>query len=295
MVWNWKLASSTGQVEFGDDENLFVVDSWAVESGKLRVDDRDIPRSDSTRFGQDFRPPASLSFSLWVNGGSEERTLEGLSELAAAWRNDGDRLRSGSMATLQHPRGRFMFGRPREFESDAQRVESGYAKVSAKFQAADDLWYGPEELTRVRFVPPVSGGLTFPAEAPFTFDSGPAERNSSVVVGGDVATWPVFEVFGPVTNPEIEIVGVGRLVFRTTLAYDQFLRVDTRPWARWVQRGYLGSPDVLSPFPGALSPSGSRLSDVSLRPGVHTVVLRGYDPTGSAELGVIRNPAFTSF
>lgn len=143
--------------------------------------------------------------------------------------------------------------------------------------------------------PMQGGGLVFPATAPFTFDSGPAVRNGSVLVAGDVATWPVFEIYGPVTNPEVEVVGVGRLVFNTTLAYDQFLRVDTRPWARWVQRGYVQNPTVLSPLPGALSPSGSRLSDMALRPGAYQVLLRGYDPSGTAELGVVLNPAYTSF
>ncbi|UOQ60390.1 hypothetical protein MUN76_15380 [Leucobacter rhizosphaerae] len=162
------------------------------------------------------------------------------------------------------------------------------ARAELVFEAVDDLWYGPEQVTEISFVPPVSGGLEFPAMAPFTFDSGPTVRNGAVTVEGDVAAWPVFEIQGPVDDPEIDIVGVGRLIFRTSLAWDQTLTVDTRSWARWVKR----DGDAL---PGALSSSGARLSDVSLLPGSYTVLLRGYDTTGTAKLRVLVRPAFTSF
>lgn len=295
MSWDWVLQTDRGQAVFGDDAARAVASSWVIEPGKSRVDDRELPRADGLRFGQDFRGGQTARFSLWVSGDDEADVLAELAALATVWRNDGGRTFAGSMATLRHPNGRFMFGRPRSFEADAQRAGQGYATVKAVFEAQDDLWYGPEELTRIRFVPPVSGGLTFPAEAPFTFDSGATTRNGSVLVAGDVESWPVFEISGPVTNPEVEVVGVGRLMFKTTLAYDQFLRVDTRPWARWVQRGFVQNPTVLSPLPGALSPSGSRLSDMALRPGAYQVLLRGYDPSGTAELGVVLNPAYTSF
>ncbi|MCS3426739.1 hypothetical protein M2388_000383 [Leucobacter aridicollis] len=181
-----------------------------------------------------------------------------------------------------------MLGMPVELDPNEEYRLFDTNRAVLSFECVDDLWYGPEEQTTIRFVPPVSGGLTFPAEAPFTFDSGPAVRNASVQVTGDVSTWPVFEIKGPVTNPEVDIVGVGKLIFSVSLAYDQTLRVDTRPWARWVKRDGAA-------FPGALSSAGARLSDVSLAPGTYQVLLRGYDPTGTAELRVSTWPAFTSF
>ncbi|UOQ57249.1 phage tail family protein [Leucobacter allii] len=295
MAWDWTLTTEDRQITFGDDENLFVVDSWSVEPGKLRVDDREVPRGDGLRFGQDFRAGQVASFSLWVNGGDEATASAALSEFGAAWRNDTGRRIGGAMATLRHPQGRCAYGRPRGFTPDSNRIEQGWAKIKAEFECVDELWYGPEEVTEVSFVPPATGGLEFPAEAPFTFDSGPTVRNGSVIVSGDVASWPVFEILGPVANPEIDIIGVGRLVFRTTLAADQFLVVDTRPWARWVKRGYASNPTVLAALPGALDASGARLSDVALQPGAYSILLRGYDTTGTAKLRVRCEPAFTSF
>lgn len=288
MPWNWVLITQDTTLTFGDDDALIVVQEWSVEPGKLRVEDRERPRSDGLIFGQDLRSGQVVTFTMWVNGRNEDGAILGLSELQRAWRNDSGRSVGGAMCMLQHPRGRFVFGRPRGLVPNTRRVERGWATASADFECVDDLWYGPEEQTTIRFVPPVSGGLTFPAEAPFTFDSGPAVRNASVQVTGDVSTWPVFEIKGPVTNPEVDIVGVGKLIFSVDLAYDQTLRVDTRPWARWVKRDGAA-------FPGALSSAGARLSDVSLPPGTYQVLLRGYDPTGTAELRVSTWPAFTSF
>ncbi|MFF8817275.1 hypothetical protein ACF07D_04655 [Leucobacter sp. NPDC015123] len=209
-------------------------------------------------------------------------------DLLGVWRADEIRDRPGVHASLMAPSGRHVLGMPVELDPNEEYRLFDTNRAVLSFECVDDLWYGPEEQTTIRFVPPVSGGLTFPAEAPFTFDSGPAVRNASVQVTGDVSTWPVFEIKGPVTNPEVDIVGVGKLIFSVSLAYDQTLRVDTRPWARWVKRDGAA-------FPGALSASGARLSDVSLAPGTYQVLLRGYDPTGTAELRVSTWPAFTSF
>ncbi|MCW2287044.1 hypothetical protein [Leucobacter luti] len=209
-------------------------------------------------------------------------------EFLSVWRADEIRDVPGAFATLTASSGRFAVGLPVDIELDEEYRIFDTNRATVSFEARDDLWYGPEEVAEVSFVPPISGGLMFPASAPFTFDSGPTVRNGSVLVGGEVATWPVFEIHGPVANPEIDIVGLGRLIFRTTLAYDQVLTVDTRPWARWVKRDGAA-------FPGALDQSGSRLSDVALRPGAHTILLRGYDTTGTAKLRVRTWPAFTSF
>lgn len=295
MVWDWKLTTEGGHIEFGDDASLHVVESWAVDPGKLRTEDYANPRGDGSRFGRDLRPGQTVAFSMWVNGSDENEALSGLARMSALWRNDASRSRGGSLATLTHPRGRFAVGRPRAFTSDTQRVQRGYATAKAEFECADDLWYGQESQTQIFFQVAAGGGLRFPARSPFRFTSVGETRNAAVLVDGDVATWPVFEIHGPVTNPEIEVQGVGRLVFDVNLAYDQFLRVDTRPWARWVQRGVKGRPDELVPLPGALSPGGSRLSDMSLLPGSYTVLLRGFDATGTAEMRVSTWPAYTSF
>lgn len=288
MSWNWTLTTDGRQVVFGDDDALVVVDKWSASAGKLRIDDHENPRGDGLRFGSDYRSGQVVDFSMWVNGGDEETARAGLASVQAAWRNDVSRRRGGSMCRLEHPRGRAAFGRPRGFSADTQRIEQGWATIKADFEAVDDLWYGPEEVTTIRFVPEFTGGLPIPAAVPWVLGGGSGESSYMVTVGGDVAAWPVFELHGPIADPFIEVVGVGRLVFRGQLAYDQTLTVDTRHWARWVKRDGAA-------FPGALSPAGSRLSDMSMRPGSYQVFFGGHDPTGSSSLDVRVSPAFTSF
>lgn len=285
MAWVYRAGSRVLELGEGTDgPGLMEFPEVGVDASSEAIPS---PRQDSRRFGKDLIEGQTVSMKLEVR--SDERPLDDVwRDVVAAWRGDEVRGTAGALATLTADSGRSVFGRPRPVTSDSSHRLFGVIRAELVFECVDDLWYGAEEVTRIMFVPPVSGGLTFPAEAPFTFDSGPAVRNASVRVSGDVATWPVFEIQGPVSNPEVDVVGVGRLVFSVDLAYDQTLRVDTRPWARWVKRDG-------EAFPGALSPTGDRLSDVSLLPGTYQVLLRGYDPTGTAELRVITRPAFTSF
>lgn len=290
----WKLNVGGRQLEFGCELSGLGLMSTPRVKPMVEFDSYANPRGDGRRSGRMYRRGQAVS--LAIEARPDERSADEVwREFLSVWRADEIRSQPGAMARLTADTGRFAVGLPVDIEPDQEYRIFDTNRAAVVFEAQDDLWYGPEEVTRIRFVPPVSGGLTFPAEAPFTFDSGATTRNGSVLVAGDVESWPVFEISGPVTNPEVEVAGVGRLVFKTTLAYDQFLRVDTRPWARWVQRGYVQNPTVLSPLPGALSPSGSRLSDMALRPGAYQVLLRGYDPSGTAELGVVLNPAYTSF
>ncbi|MEB4614005.1 hypothetical protein [Leucobacter sp. M11] len=242
------------------------------------------PRGDGRRFGRVTRGGQSVSLEVEARASADLSFDEVARSLIAGWRAGPP----GQLGTLTAESGRSAYGIPLEIEEDQQNRLFGIGRAVLSFEAVDDLWYGPEEETVIRFAPPVSGGLRFPARAPFRFKSAPSVRNGAVLVSGDLPVHPVFEVRGPVTNPEIDVVGVGKLIFKTFLAYDQTLVVDTRAWARWVKRDGAA-------FPGALSSAGARLSDMVLSPGSHRVLLRGFDPTNTAELRVRVAPAFTSF
>lgn len=291
----WVFEAGARRIEFtGETSGLGLVDFPEVEI----VGEQEMfghPRRDGRSAGRDVI--AGQVVTLRVEARPDRRTLDEVwGELVAVWRGDDVRSRGGVLASLTSDSGRTVHGRPAPLKPDYSARLFGLQGAELRFECVSDLWFGEREATDIRFVSPASGGLTFPAEAPFTFDSGPVDSNGSVLVGGEVSAFPVFEILGPVTNPVVDVLGVGRLVFACDLKYDERLVVDTRPGARWVKRGVKGRPDSeLVAFPGALSPSGARLADMGLRPGAHTIILRGYDRTATALLRVLVEPAYTSF
>ena len=285
MVWSMRAGSQ--YVEFGDTLSglgLVADPEISLDAESEMVSN---PRGDGRRPGQDFM--AGQVVSLLVEALPDHRPLDEVwRELFTVWRGDEVRGRGGLLAELTAHSGRRALGRPRPIAPDMKNRVVNVNRAELTFEAVDDLWYGPEEVTTIRFVPVFTGGLPVPAAVPWVLGGGSGESSYMVTVGGDVAAWPVFELHGPILDPFIEVVGVGRLVFRGQLAYDQTLTVDTRHWARWVKRNGAA-------FPGALSPAGSRLSDMSMRPGAYQVFFGGYDPTGTSSLDVRVSPAFTSF
>lgn len=269
----------------------FVLTGFKRGVASARAGDRDRVRADGRAFGRDVKagPTHDVSLAALGDGSSQASREAAVAVLAGELERVIDALpvrsRGGALAQLWMG-DRFCYGRPRDLAPDDSGRWDGVAEYGFAFVAESDRWYGPMVSTRVRFSIPETGGLTFPAEAPFTFDSGPTQRNGVLVVGGDVETLPVFVIQGPVTNPSINVTGVGELQLSVTLAYDQTLTVDCRNG--WTKRDG-------SPLPGAVSPRGARLKDMALAPGSYEVVLRGYDPTGTGFLDVQVEPAFTTF
>lgn len=283
----WMLRVGDREIGFGCETSGLGLREFPQVSVAVEADSFVNPRGDGRRFGQGFRSGQAVSLSVVAR--PDHRPLDEVwRELAAVWRADAVRSVPGGLALLTADSGRSVFGRPVDIDPDMTDRKHDIVRAGLVFEAVDDLWYGPEQVTTIRFVPEFTGGLPIPAAVPWVLGGGIGESSYMVSVGGDVAASPVFELHGPILDPFIEVVGVGRLVFSGQLAYDQTLTVDTRHWARWVKR----DGDA---FPGALSPAGSRLSDMSMLPGSYQVFFGGYDPSGTSSLDVRVRPAFTSF
>ena len=283
----WTLTVGARQIQFGCElDGLGLMRTPHVKP-IVDLESYANPRGDGRRNGRMYRRGQAVS--LDVEARPDHRTADEVwRELLSVWRADEIRFEAGKHAYLTSDTGRVAVGMPVEIDPNQEYRIFDMNRAELTFEAVDDLWYGPEEVTTIRFVPVFTGGLPVPAAVPWVLGGGSGESSYMVTVGGDVAAWPVFELHGPILDPFIEVVGVGRLVFKGQLAYDQTLTVDTRHWARWVKRNG-------SPFPGALSPAGSRLSDMSRRPGSYQVFFGGHDPTGTSSLDVRVSPAFTSF
>lgn len=282
---DWRLVYDDVDLAFGSIRSGYVFPS-APEFGspELTNDDAARPRGDGVLFGQDTRSGTTVTFAIDVVGSGEAGVLSKLSPLAAAWRADSIRQTPGATATLVADTGRVTFGRPRRFAHSHAARKDGLIQVTADFATADDLWYGDEQSARVNLVPPSGGGLVAPLASPLS-TTPTSDRSTSIRVDGELPTWPVFEVAGPITNPVIEVVGLFRLGFSLSLAYDQKLVVDTRPWARSILRNGAS-------VAGALTSSSARLSRASIPPGSHETVLRGTSATGTASLVTRWRPAY---
>lgn len=283
---SWRLTYPGGDVQF--DTKYLVLDQ-APEIGDPTRSVGDVPATsgDALLFGRDRTEGRLVTFHVAVLGEGRDDTRARLSELQEAWRGDAVRHIPGAVAVLESDSGRVTFGRPRRFRPDLESDRLGHIAVDCDFQTADDLWYGPEQSTSVSIAPAVGGGLVAPLVAPLATTES-SDRSTAVTVGGSLPTWPVFEVRGPISGPVIELVGQWAMRFpNLSLAYDQTLVVDARPWARTILRDG-GS------VAGMLAQSSARLQDAVLPPGTHELVLRGTSLTGTASLTARWRDAYTT-
>lgn len=279
MPNDWHLSYPGEDLAFGSVASGFVFDA-APEVGPLEIrsDDAVRPRADGVVFGADFFGGRTITFGITVDGADEAEARERLAVLTKAWRADSIRSTPGAVATLASDSGRVAFGRPRRFVSADELLPFGLSRVTCDFAGGDSLWYGAESSASVTLAPSSNGGLIAPLASPLA-TTATSDRSTGFTVGGEVPTWPVFEIQGPITNPVVEVVGVFRMEFRTSLAYDQTLTVDTRPWARTILR------DGAS-LAGTLSRTSTRLSQASLPPGRYELALRGASESGTASVGI---------
>lgn len=277
----WRLIHPTADITFGTAAtpifNRLQPDLGDVE---IRNADAPRPRGDGLNFGIDYRSGRTITFDLGIRGVNEVEARRLLSELTTAWRADAVRETPGGVAELRaRYRGRevVMFGRPRRFVADTSHAKGGFIGVLADFSCSDDLFYSVEEAeVGMTITPTLGGGLMAPLAAPLGTTT-TSSRSLRFDVQSDLPVWPVYEVKGPITNPVVEVVGISRFEFRTTLAYDQSLVVDTRPWGRTVLRNGAS-------VAGTLTPRSTRLSQGSVPAGNHNFAFRGTDSTGTASV-----------
>lgn len=261
----------------GTDPGFLFTKMPVLDSSDYRTDDTDAPRSDVTLFGQDFRGGRLITFEMEASyyadtlDESEALVTEALDELMAVWDGDAVAKTGGAVASLTSHTGRTAFGRPRKPVADTTRTWQGRSTVSAEFQTVDNLWYGPEQVEPVSLVPLYTGGVTSPVTSPVTTEA-PSGRSKIITVGGRVPTRGVVTIRGPVINPVAELVDVFRFGFATTLAYDEWITIDTRAWRPRIMRN--GTAGI------ATDARSTRLLDAVIPPGEHEFVLRGTAPTG---------------
>lgn len=275
----WKIAYVGTELEFGTRATGLIFDT-APDLGdrQMRNEDTPLPHADGKTFGQDFVEGRTITFSVTVSGADEDEAHHLLSNMSRVWRADAIRQLPGEVATLTSERGRVLYGRPRRFVSDDEMLPHGIAVVTADFETADDNWYGDEERADINFMPNLGGGLVAPLASPLSTTLN-SDRSRAFTIGGDLPTWPIFEITGPIVNPVLEIVHNYKLEFQLSLTSRQTVRIDTRPFARSILRNDAS-------VRGTLSRKSVRLSSAALPPGGYEMVLRGQSAARTASASI---------
>lgn len=287
----WSLVYGDTAITFGPAD-LDVVNMTAPSIGdtEIQTDDSGRPRSDGRAFGLDFRGARTIAFDLGVLGDTEVEVRDNLAALATAWRADEVRSKPGAVAEMRvryAGRERATFGRPRRFAHSDEDFRQGFIPVVADFDSGDDLWYSiSEEAVTASLGAETGGGLEGPLASPLSTTAS-SDRSVFLRVNGDLPAWPVITITGPISNPEVEIIGEWKMTLATNIAEGQTVVIDTRPWSRSVLR------DGAS-IAGHLTRSSVRLANAGIRPGTHEVAFRGTSSTGTATVSVAWRDSFST-
>lgn len=288
----WSLIYPGTSLTFGPPD-LPIVNMSAPDLGAADITTDDIvrPRADGVAFGVDYRSGRTISFDLGINGTDEADARDTLATLTAAWRGDAVRSTAGVLAELHVQyagRERIVYGRPRRWSAVEEEAAQGWITVLCDFATTDDVFYDASAVVlSLGIIPPTGGGLVAPLASPLT-STASSDRSAALTVGGDLATWPIVLIRGPITNPSVSITGLWTLALATTLGVHDYVVLDTRPWERTVLRNGNAS------LAGALTRASARLSGASIPPGAYEVVLRGTDGTGTASAQVTCRAAYSA-
>jgi len=261
-------------------------------SGDSTTEDASRALEDGIQFGRDFVGGKSIAFEMGVLTDvnsplapasvplAHRMNLDYLDALEGWWKDPEWRRTPQSVAMLracEAGRTSRAYGRPRRYdEVVGATTRQGYSNVVCDFQLIDNCWYADDEqMIEVGLAAPPDGGLVAPLVAPLTTTI-ESEGEVMAVVGGSKATWAIIEFVGPVLNPTLTI-GDLTVGLTGTLAYDETVVIDPRPWKRTVLRSTDGAS-----LAGLLSRETPAMRDMVLDPGTHDVLFRGKDSTGSS-------------
>lgn len=284
-----------GGFRFGRGTN-YHVEHVDFGDAEIRTNDEFITREDGERFGRDYMGGRTITFTINIltrNGDGAAL----YAKMERAWRTNDTgggptRHRSGVMSRLRmnrHGRPKFVYGRPRAIAPTTGRVDQGWIPVTCTFKTESHRYYEDAlKQNSITVVPPTSGGFMWPITFPLA--TVPLSTQADIVqVLGDEDSWLVSRIDGPIANPIIDVVNYWQIKCNFTLGPTDYVEIDPRPWRRIVRK------NGTIPMRGAFTTDSRRLSGQWVPPGVHQVVLRGTDPTGTARLTTSWHNTYTSW
>lgn len=290
--WAFEL----GGVGFGCGTSVDVT-GWEPSGAIVRDQDHLADFGDHRVFGTDRVTPESWSLTLTVKERDEASALATLDPLRGAWDARAARVTPQAVVPLRYRvggRSRVVFVRPRRFTPVLGNVIFGRVPVVAGVDLAHLGSFGDEaqQSSPLRLdAADLSGrGFVLPVELPVLVGGAvPGPRHTTIVVGGQRDTHLDAEIAAGaelLTDPYLIVDG---RVVQTygTLQPGETVVVRGAPWDARLDRAD-GSDAPLSLAPG------SRLADLTVPPGQHTVSFGGIDGSGTASCRVVWRPAFHS-
>lgn len=260
--------------------------------------DAPMPGEDGQRFGVDAIGGRTFSATIASQPGDPGSAFDAADALVSAWLGDGVRRTPGVVQTLRIRRpGRptvCLFGRPRRATPAYDSAFAGYIPIVADFACSDHRFYSDgERKVTVPIVTSSPGGWSWPLSWPARLSS-PVSTVVTVGTFGGLSTWLTTTFYGPVSAPMVEFLdSSGGVLWKVsmpalTLASDQSVTVDPRPWARTALRSDGAN------LAGKLSRDTARMENMLVPPGTWQVRFTGTDQTGTATCGLALRDAYAS-
>lgn len=281
----WRLVYPGQDVTFTDSSGIYLRNAPEVADYDIATDDSDIVRGDGSLVGQDFHGGRTIGLTFGILGRSESELRARASKLATLWDAASVRSQPGELTELISDGGRSAFGRPRRIAPSDVFPEANMQTVEAQFRQVDKLWYGPESSLEVPLALTQSGGLVAPLKSPLVA-RGSTTAENTFTVDGEQPTWPVITIRGPIVNPTVEVAGCFRFTAASSLQYDEWLTIDTRPGRRSVTRNGRRT--------SSLTRTSTLLSAASLPSGAHTFTLSGSSASGTPSARIVWRAAYST-
>lgn len=194
-----------------------------------RSQDAMLPRQDGVVAGDDRLSGRMITFDVHVIGATGVTVEQAANALKGAFApRQADVTAMFNLAGGVD--GYTVFGRPRSCPVVLdKKFMGGVLRARCSFWATDPRLFGAE-VTTVIALPSGVSGLLFPASAPFVFGLAASPGSAVVTNGGTYATDWSATLSGPLTSPQIEHLGTGRLLGFTslTIASGETLILDSR-------------------------------------------------------------------
>lgn len=290
MIDQGQMIARLGGIEFGGLGDL-IIQEFDPGDTEITVNDANIPMGDGVMVGRDFLGGKTWGFTLATNRADVEGARRTAAQLGTMWRSPSIRRTPGAVVPLSYRVGsqwRRVYGRPGRWADPIPDVRAmqGVMVVACDFRVTDPRHFAEDQsVVTLTVVPESTGGLRFPARAPFRFNSRGGARVGLVDNQGDAATPLIVTFHGPCRDPKVVAAAGWEIGLVGSLAYDVSVTVDAL--AKTVTRS--DGAEV----PGMLT-RATVLSRAELPVGQSDITFTCVDETATAKAVLSYRHAFTT-